>query len=698
MRKLIIFGIILLIALIVFTVLGVRSVIATPDLETPGVILEIDEGGVEIWPADGDTWQRAKDGQTLNAGDRIRTLDGSSVGIIFFDNSVMRLDENTEIVISELAVDPENFLDQNVGIEVVVGRAWSRIMNLLDLDSSYEVTTSSVVATVRGTAFTINVSERGETEIDVTENQVELIMYQVTSGTEEIIKDNPRKLRLEAGRFIHRSAFKDPGSVDKFVDVFDIEPQQIDEERLKSNWYIKNMSQDEDFIERIWGLRRDKLRSYIKILPDSPFFGLQRMGEKIGLAISGDEKKDVLKNLYMARRLSEVAELARRDKVGLASQELIEFNNSLKENGEANNERLSLVLPNLLYYQEGFWADVLPVEKAYRLKQKMEEMGLERNISDEKRIYWKLVTLEGRLTEAQRLIQFREKDVVTNVLEAARLGLENLRIEAEALPDSPGKEIILVKINYDLRRFGLIQEEVKLLEFQSPELLQPIDELELLEEDIVEDETVTEPEDTEAPIEEPVDEPVDEPTQEKILESFSVSALPNPVITGSSSDLNAQAYYTDGTNEEVSMLADWEMFGAIGEISSGIFYANDVAGSAQIKASFTSGGSTKSASFTMTVKEETVEATLSSIQLISSRLIVNAYETANLTVIAHYSNGTEKNVTGSSGFSNSNPEVGYISGSTFTAHMAEGTTNITATYSEGDISKSDVVLLTVTYL
>lgn len=695
MKKLIIFGIILLIALIVFTVLGVRAVTATPDLETPEVILEIEEGGVEVWPADGSTWERAKDGAILSAGDRVRTLENSSASIIFYDNSVMRLDESTEIQISELAIDSENYLDQKVGVELIVGRAWSRIMNLLDLDSSYEVQTSSVVATVRGTAFTMSVDDRGEAEIDVTENMVDLTMYQVASGTGEIITVSPRKFKLEAGRFVKRPAFKNIGPNDPFIDIFEIEPGQIDEEKLKSNWYLKNMSLDEDFVERVWGLRRDKLRRYIKILPDSPFFGLQRLGERLGLAITGVDKEETLRQLYMARRLAEVAELAHRDKVGLASQELIEFTNSLKENGAANAERLSIVLPNLLYYQEGFWADVLPVEKAYRLKQKMEEMGLERNITPEKLIYWKLVTLEGRLVEAQRLIQFREKDVVTNVLEAARLGLENLQTEAESLPASPDKDIISDKIAYDLRKFGLMQEEIKLLEFQAPELLQPVDELELTEED---ESAVTEPEETEAPVEEPAEEPVTEPAEEKVLESLSVSGLPNPVLVGGYSDLNAQAYYTDGTNADVTTGVNWEIFGAIGTISNGIFYASDNAGSAQIKASYTSGGVTKSAGFTMTVKDEAVPVTLSSIQLISSRLILNAYETANLTVIAHYSNGQEKDVTSSAGLSNSNPEVGYLSGSVFNAHPAEGTTTITASYSEGGITVADGVLLTVNYL
>jgi len=700
MKKLIIFGIIILIALIIFTIFGVRAVTANPDIGAPEVIIEIDEGGVEVWPAGGSTWQRVKDGQTLGAGDRVRTLEDSSASIIFYDNSVMRLDENTEITISELDIDPENYLDQKVSVELIVGRAWSRIMNLLDLDSSYEVQTSSVVATVRGTSFTMSVDERGETEVDVTESMVELALFQSASGSEEIITTNPRQLRLEAGRYITRGAFKNLTENDQPVDVFNIESQSIDEDRLKSSWYLKNMTRDEDFSDRIWGLRRDKLRRYIKILPDSPFFGLQRLGEKLGLAISGEEKKETLQNIYMARRLAEVAELAHLDKVGLASQELIQFGNTLKEDGDASRARLNKILPNLMYLQQGFWADVLPVEKSYRLKQKMEELGLERDITPEKIIYWRLVNLEQRLTEAQRLIQYREKDIVTNVLEAARLGLENLRVEADALPDSPGKEIILSKIDYDLKKFGIIQEEIKLLEFQSPELLQPTDDLELTEEGA--DEAVTEPEDTTAPVEEPseetpTEEPASEPGEEKTVQSLSVSALPNPVLLGGAADLFAQARYTDGSSEDVSSRVNWTVYGAIGTISGSRFYAGETAGSAKVEASFSSGGATEVASFTMTVKEEAVAVTLDRIQLISSSLLLHGYESATLTVIAHYSNGTEKNVTGSAGLSNSSPDVGSLSGNVFTAYMAEGSATITATYTEGGVTKTDGVLIAVTY-
>jgi len=700
MKKIIILGIILLILAVVFIIYGVKSVTATPDIGDPEVILEIDEGGVEVWPAGEETWERAKDGQTLGVGDRVRTLEKSSASIIFYDTSVMRLDESTEITISELALNSENYLEQNIGVELMAGRAWSRILNLLDLDSTYEVKTSSVVATVRGTAFTLGVDDRGETELDVTENQVDLTMYGVASATGEIIKDKPRRIKLEAGRFVKLGAFKKLKQGESVPDIFAIEPQAITQEKLKTDWYLKNMSRDDDFAERVWGLRRDRLRKYIKLLPDSPFFGLQRISEKLGLAITGDpEKKEAFLKILVARRLAEVAELAHQDKVGLASQELIQFENSLKADGAENFARFAAVLPNLLYYQQGFWADVLPTERAYRLKQKMEELGMERNISAEQIMYWKLITIEGRLNEAQRLVQFNESEIVANVLEVARMGLENLQTEASSLPDSPKKEILLDRIEYDLKKFGLIQEEIKLLEYQSPELLQP-EELELTEEGMAtEEEVVAEPEESEPPVEEEPseEEPVQEPTQERVLSSLSVSGFPNPVFTGASSDLAAQAYYVDGSNEDVTLKADWTMYGAIGTISNGIFYAGGSAGSARIEASYTSGGATKTASFNMTVKEESAPVTLDFIRLTSSKLVLGGYESCNLYVEAVYSDGSSRDVTGISSLTNANPDVGNLSGNTFSAYPVSATATITATYNEGGVTKTDGVLLTVTY-
>ena len=99
----------------------------------------------------------------------------------------------------------------------------------------------------------------------------------------------------------------------------------------------------------------------------------------------------------------------------------------------------------------------------------------------------------------------------------------------------------------------------------------------------------------------------------------------------------------------------------------------------------------------MTVKEEKVVVTLTSIGVTATKTNLNGYDTSTTYVTAYYSDDSSRDVTGSSGLSNSNPEVGYLSGNVFSAYPAEGSTTITATYTEGGVTKNNNIVLTVTY-
>lgn len=695
MKKLIVLIIIVIVIAAGFIIYEVRQAMATPDMETPTVIIEIDEGVAEVWPASGETWQKAKDGDTLVTGDRVRTLGNSKASIIFYDTSVTRLDENTEILIQEVNIDHDNYLNQDVEIELVLGRVWSRIISLLDLDSKFEVETSTVVATVRGTSFNMSVDERGETELDVIENLVDVTLFSVASGTEEVILDNPRKLKLEAGNYINLKAFKKLKQGEEVPDVFAIKASTMVAEKLRTQWFANNFTKDDDFAKRMEGIRRDRLRKYLRHLPGTGLFSLQRWGEKIGLALTGDsEKRNQLEQFYMARRLAEIAELAHQTKTGLATQELVQFENLLKSDGVEQTSRLQSILPNILFLYQGFWADVVPSSKSYRLKQKIEELALLGMITPEQGLYWKLMNLEERLREAERLIKVQELDLVTNVLDAARLGLENLKQEVLALPESEKKQILLDKIEHDLIKLKILQEQVQSM--PHPESTEEgALELEELDELTGDEEPVATPEENvPAPVEEP---PVEEKEplveEQKTVESLTVSAFPNPVYVNSSSDLSVRAYYTDGSSEDVTTRAEWQIFGDIGSVSNGIFNAASSAGSAQIQATFSSGGATKSASFTMNVKEH--PAVLESIRLMATKIVMGYGETATLIVEANYSDGSSKDVSNLAGFTNSNPSVGELRGSSFYSYPYEGTTTITATYSESGATKTDVIVITV---
>ena len=125
----------------------------------PLATLVIDSGNVQYKSA-GD-WQDASSGMSLKQDYSVKTLENSAAKIIF-SNSVMRLDANTEIALSNLDAS-------SVSIAQIAGKTWSKVLKISGI-SDYEVSTPDAIATVRGTAFDIEVGNG--TKIGVAEGNV----------------------------------------------------------------------------------------------------------------------------------------------------------------------------------------------------------------------------------------------------------------------------------------------------------------------------------------------------------------------------------------------------------------------------------------------------------------------------------------------------------------------------------------------
>ena len=86
----------------------------------------------------------------LSLNDKVKTLDGTAT-ITLYETIITELEPNTEVSISTLA-------ENNVKINQNSGSTWSKFTTITGIDS-YEVETPTTVATVRGTAFGVNVEE-----------------------------------------------------------------------------------------------------------------------------------------------------------------------------------------------------------------------------------------------------------------------------------------------------------------------------------------------------------------------------------------------------------------------------------------------------------------------------------------------------------------------------------------------------------
>ncbi len=134
----------------------------------------------------GDTeWSAGTAGMTLGADYKIKTEAGGHATITFFEGSTIELESATEITLSELSLDGST---TNIRIAQTLGKTVSRVKNLLDPASSYEVETTSAVAAVRGTEFYVSVTSSGVTTVGNTEGKVSVI----AQGVEVVLPEGTR--------------------------------------------------------------------------------------------------------------------------------------------------------------------------------------------------------------------------------------------------------------------------------------------------------------------------------------------------------------------------------------------------------------------------------------------------------------------------------------------------------------------------
>ncbi|MDD2716575.1 MAG: SUMF1/EgtB/PvdO family nonheme iron enzyme [Candidatus Wallbacteria bacterium] len=177
------------------------------------------------------------------------------------------------------------------------------------------------------------------------------------------------------------------------------------------------------------------------------------------------------------------------------------------------------------------------------------------------------------------------------------------------------------------------------------------------------------------------------------LTSISISPAFATVSTNGTynlSNVSVTAYYSDNSTNAVNNLT-WIRTSGVGSVSSSTYNAGTSVGTAVLTCSFTEGGVTKTADFTVTVIK-----TLSSISLAPSSISVNtngSYNLNNVILTAHYSDSTTAEITGETWSKTSG--VGSMSGSTYNAGTSLGSAVLTCSYTENGITKTADFSVTV---
>ncbi|MBU1246744.1 FecR domain-containing protein, partial [Patescibacteria group bacterium] len=193
-----------------------------------------------------------KTGDEVKQGDILETNENGLANIYFPDGSVIRLENNTSIVIEKSSFDKKSN-SLKMQIELKIGRAWSRVMQMTTSNSFWKIKTSNVVATVRGTAFAVeHFEEKSAVLVDKGKIETAAFDQETNKITEystiilgenqmiEITKKEIQELKIKQQKLISKEI-----------------PKQV----LQEEWIQRNKTADTQLLEKIEQLKERGVQS-----------------------------------------------------------------------------------------------------------------------------------------------------------------------------------------------------------------------------------------------------------------------------------------------------------------------------------------------------------------------------------------------------------------------------------------------------
>ncbi len=134
------------------------------------VTLRSVSGRVEVASASREGWHAASSGERLQAGQRVRTGAAAEVSLVFFEGTTTHVGPNSELVLTKVSGQRGNVLQ--VELTQLAGRTTHSVAPLRGENASFVVNTPGAAARVRGTTFSVAVSQSGQSLFAVDSGRV----------------------------------------------------------------------------------------------------------------------------------------------------------------------------------------------------------------------------------------------------------------------------------------------------------------------------------------------------------------------------------------------------------------------------------------------------------------------------------------------------------------------------------------------
>ncbi|MFA6099843.1 MAG: Ig-like domain-containing protein [Patescibacteria group bacterium] len=657
-----------------FWSLGSLQTTAAPKLQ-----LVMEKGTASVVRAGSQTKESASNGMELKPGDQVMTDQGAAVSITSFDRAVTRLDENTTLTITEASLQGTSFVAR---WKLEAGRAWSRVLRLMDLDSAYEGQSNQVIATVRGTSFVMTASQ----------DKVSLMVEH--AAIREAKNKNAKPEFLVGGQWMD---LKPTGEVMSRGEtptstLSDDIRQRINLE--EDVWRKANLEEDEKFSKDSATNLLASLGSAKGIKPDSWLYDLSLWSENWHLWLAGKNSPE-LQSRYIGRRLGHIIDLIGRGKSGLAYQMLSQVDKDVDAllNGSRGSDYRAGLKPVISRVMLAV-SDVDPSSNVFRYKLDVEDLYARVwDDSPAQTFYARSLSVDARLDEGERFnCDSKDSDQVKEAINAVEQGMARQKNDYAKIKSgltNIQRSILEDKMQVQGLRLDFLNKRLQAcaVSGQGADISGA-------------NATSTAATSTEVVPSTPTSSSLVAPTKNPPPKTPTTTATnpttktptnpttlglvrielfvqPNPATVGDKANLYVKGYKLDGSTPDVTSNATFQVIGSLGTLV-GSTYQTSKAGSVTIIATVLDGTQKLTTQTSLAINQG---VTLSRISIRPSGTNLKPGQSQALTVTAYYSSGFSKDVTADATWSVSNA-LAHMSGSTLVAGNSAGGVTVTAQYSE----------------
>ncbi len=190
----------------------------------------IDDVSGQVYVLRSGQMLQAKKDFALQEGDILVTKADSYVTVRFFDDSVSRLDANTQLEVKRLYSEPFNPVATQVELLLQDGHIWTNVLNLVDDDSHFMISTenSSAIVTKKA-AFDLQ-THVYDTTLSVFDNVVDFAFNNNSTETHPVLAGFQAEVSQENGANITKIVPVAPG---------------LQQNKVVAQWVESNLQKDQ---------------------------------------------------------------------------------------------------------------------------------------------------------------------------------------------------------------------------------------------------------------------------------------------------------------------------------------------------------------------------------------------------------------------------------------------------------------------